>query len=332
MNFIKGLINFLLITALVVLVFYGVWGLKNNRQLLILGNTNAQTNDGNLNKNELNILFLGITGNDSYGANLTDTIFLIHINAQSKKAYLIGIPRDLWVKADGYNTNIKINGLYDLENSDKKKKTKTFELIESEVSQITGLNIDNTIVMELDGFRYLVDAIGGINIWLEEDVVDPSLKNPDNPNQIFKLEKGWRYLDGKTAAKFIRTRYAPEGDFYRMEHQQQIIAAIKNKLSGMLNLWGMPKLIKIYQGLGQYINTDIGMDSVMKLIKFAKYLNEENTKYVILSNRPPSEALISTTVPSIDPEGKSVNAYILLPKLGFEKYEGIQQYLQEQFK
>jgi len=321
---------FIILSVLAGFIF---WGLKNWREVAIieknLDQDTASEEHQVFSQDEINILFLGLTGNDSSGANLTDAISVLNLNLKKKKAAFIGIPRDLWVKIGDSNGAMKINGLFEWENASKPKNPK-YSLIQDKISQITGLNIDYVIILDLDGFRYIVDSLGGINIYIDKEIVDPQLKNPDNPSEIFKLEPGWRYLDGKTAAKFIRTRYAPEGDFSRIHHQQQMLIAIKNKVVGLFNVWGLAKLLNIYRGLDGHIITNLNFESLIKLAKLAPTIKEGNTEYLVISNRPPDNLLISTTLEMIGLDGQPTMGYVLLPRLGFEKYDEIHKYLREQ--
>ena len=303
------------------LLIFGLYRLKGEREFTVFNSATSSEPISLI--GTTNILLLGITGNDSNGATLTDTIEVIHFSP--KKIVLIGIPRDLWVKAEGLGIDTKINAIYDLENRNKKEIS--FESIKKTVEKITGLKIDYNVLAELDGFRSLVDDLGGINIWVENDIYDPNLKNPDNPSEIFFLKKGWNYLDGKTAAKYIRSRYAPEGDFYRIKHQQEIMMAIKDKIISLMNIGGIPKLLNLYEHLNKYFKSDLDLNTALKIFRQIKNIDESKISSLVISNRPPDNLLISTSAPAFNPEGEPTQAYILLPRLGFEKYDEIRNYL-----
>ncbi len=326
---LKYLCFFLISLTLIGFVLFLYWGIKNEKQITVFGEKieslkPSQEDTGNI--LDFNLLILGKAGEASYGGELTDSLSLMHVDGYNKKVTLINIPRDLWVNVNNKNYSSKINALYLIENSNP-KKAKTFELIKTKVTEITGLDVDNVIVFDLQGFQEIVDAIGGINIYLENDFVDPQMRDPDNRNQIFVIKAGWRYLDGKTTGWFIRSRYAPDGDFTRIKHQQLIFSAIKNKIGGLLNLWDVPKIFKLYQALQKHMVTDLSFDDLIKLAKFSQNLKEENTQYLVLSNRAPDNLLISSSFPSTGPDGNYVNAYTLIPQLGFEKYADIQKYI-----
>lgn len=275
----------------------------------------------------LNILFLGIVGEGSRGQFATDTILIAHLNFVNKKIALISIPRDLWIQIPNSTQEIKINALYSLDNQGTKfsQATKT-NLIKQKIETITNLNIDHTVIVELRGFGKLIDAIEGIDIWLEKDIYDPLLVNPHNPSEIFYLAAGWRHLDGDLAIKFVRTRYAPEGDFYRMQHQQEIIAALKNKLTKLTDIWSLATWLKIWQSLNNHFITDLDFNASWSIFNLIKDIAAEDIEYIKITNRPPDE-LLSTT--SFTNEISKQEFYILAPREGFEKYQKIQDYIKE---
>ncbi len=105
-----------------------------------------------------------------------------------QKIKIISIPRDLLVQVPGQANFAKINSLLAIDNPNL--KIKNTKLISAKAAEITGLKIDNIVVIDLDGFKYFIDAIGGINIHLDKTVYDPILLNPDNFDEMFSLEAG----------------------------------------------------------------------------------------------------------------------------------------------
>ncbi|MDD4122939.1 MAG: LCP family protein [Candidatus Pacebacteria bacterium] len=189
-----------------------------------------------------NILLLGMAGQETNGGLLTDAIMVANINFDDSKINLISIPRDLLVQDPKTNQFFKLNYVYFNENVYNQDFNNT-KNIKIKAEQIIGLEISNTVVVDLDGFRYFIDSLGGIDIVLSEAVYDPNLKNPLDPTKPFYLPKGDNHLDGKTAAKFIRTRYVQDGDITRGSHQQLLLQAVFDKVKQDLSL---PNLMKIY--------------------------------------------------------------------------------------
>jgi len=323
--------SYLFLTFLLFLALFLVL-LKNNQfsnfslstSYTILKPSSEEKTLNTFSQNNLkNFLFLGIAGEGSRGAYLTDTIIISAINPEKKKITLISLPRDLLVKVPHQEYSVKINALFDLENPNKKIKNKTFNLIREKVSQITGLKIDEVVVLDLEAVKNIVDQLGGIDVYLEKDVYDPNLVNPKNPSQIFYLESGWRHLDGDLFLKLIRTRYAPEGDFYRMKNQQTMLLALKNKISQLIESWSIISWLQIWQSLSNHYYTTLSLSDLTNLILTFKDLKNYSIENVIIGNTNGIKLLESSGY--FDSLGQYV--YALIPRAGFENYQEIQKFI-----
>jgi LCP family protein required for cell wall assembly len=181
----------------------------------------------------LNILLLG---SDSRAARdepessgsvaRTDTIILVHIPAGRDSAQLISIPRDSWVPIPGRKNN-KINAAYALGGP---------KLMVQTVEEFTKVRIDHVVVIDFAGFKEVVDALGGIQIDVPEaftSIHPPYRQFPKGPQQ----------LTGEAALDYSRQRYQfSNGDFSRIEHQQQVIKAVMEKASSRGIMTDIPKL------------------------------------------------------------------------------------------
>ncbi|MGE4554678.1 MAG: LCP family protein [Candidatus Paceibacterota bacterium] len=317
------------LTLLIFLAFFLItsssFSFSLSTSYTILNQSSPEEKDQLIPENEvINFLFLGIAGEGSRGSNLTDTILIISVNKTQKRINLISLPRDLLVKASPTHSPLKINALFELENAHKKSsQKKTFELIKKKVSQITGLEISEVIVLDLEAVKTIVDKLGGIDIYLEKDIYDPNLVNPKNPSQIFYLEAGWRHLDGDTFLKLIRTRYAPEGDFSRMKNQQLLLLALKNKISQLLESLSIISWIEIWQSISNHYWSTLSFSDLINLFISFKDLKEYTTKSIVVANSQEKKLLNSTFYPI--PSGGLI--YALIPRAGFENYNEIQDFI-----
>lgn len=307
------------------ILFYG-YSKPATLELTINNNLNSLiTNEKNT-----NILVLGIPGKGYNGAFLTDTIFIVNFNPNNQVITLISIPRDLWIQIPHSNNMTKINSLYAFDNLNISdiSQAKKFDLIKTKITEITGLNIDFTFVFDLTGFGNLIDRIGGVNIWLDKTVLDPRFKDPYDSNDIFDLAPGWHTLDGKTSIKFVRTRFAPEGDFYRINNQHLIINAIKDKILELNKIWSILDWFKLWQSLSNHYVTDIDFASLLNLINSFKNKNIK-MQSITISNRNPDNLLISTFVNDYF-NNATTSVYVLIPRGGFENYQEIQNFIKTQ--
>jgi len=136
------------------------------------------------NKTEYNFLIFGYGGGNHEGTYLTDTMMIFHLDTKNKKAALVSIPRDLYVKiptVNGENFYSKINAVYQMElfsknypNIDKKAlgKTNDANLVKTILGKIFGIEIDGYVSIDFDGFTKFIDSLGGIDVYVEKSFVD----------------------------------------------------------------------------------------------------------------------------------------------------------------
>lgn len=245
----------------------------------------------------LDILILGIRGEDTEdaeeaGALLTDTIMVFSHDKTTKKSSLISIPRDLYIKI--YNKKDKINAAYEYgllrkEGTDYVKKL---------VSQITSVYIDNVIIADFSSFEKLIDRLGGIDITLTKP-----FKEEGQWGYIFELPAGENHLNGQDALYYVRSRYTTS-DFDRAFRQQQVLFAIKDKLTKLNIISDLIKTLSVINTLSENIKTDINIWDVKEIIGLGKEVDTSPNmfKKQVLST---DNLLYQTT----GPKGE----YILLP-------------------
>lgn len=266
-------------------------------------------------RSPVNILALGRPGQNYPGQNLTDTIILIHLNAGQEKAVLISIPRDLLVKVPGRNQMTKINSLYQLVG---------IEGLKEKIEEIVQLPIDHYILIDLTVAKEIIDLVGGLNIYVRQDINDPYFPGPNYTYQSFNLSAGWRYLDGETALKYIRTRYtSPNGDFDRMARQQQVINLLKQKVLSLNPLWDFPTYLKIFNSLNNHIETDLGLLEIKSLWQTAKEIDAQRISNLVIDKKE-TNLLVGGQVML-----GGQKASVAYPKAGQGNYEEIRDFIKK---
>jgi len=235
------------------------------------------TFDSNKDKSPSNILALGRPGRGYSGQDLTDTILLIHLEPAQKKAILISLPRDLLVKIPETGRLTKINALYNLTG---------IEGLKQKVEQITGLAIDHYALIDLVVAQEIIELIDGLNVYVPQDINDPFFPGPNYTYQTFNLAAGWRYLDGPTALRYIRTRYtSPNGDFDRMARQQQVITLLKQKVLELNLLWDFPTYLKMFNSLRNHIETDLSILQLKDLWQTARKTKANQITHLVIDKK-----------------------------------------------
>ena len=288
---------------------------KNNK-IDILKSIFSKSDIDNLinNKQEINILALGRPGKGYSGGNLTDTILLIHFEPIEKKAVLISLPRDLLVK-NKYGYLAKINSIYN---------SNGIEALKEKITEITNIPIDNHILVDLVVVEEIISSIDGLNVFVPQNINDPFFPGPNHSYQSFNLSSGWRYLDGPTALKYIRTRYtSPNGDFDRMARQQQIINLMKQKVLALNPLWDFPAYLKIFNTLQNNIETDLGIMEIKSLWNTAKSIEIDKIVSLVIDKKQ-TELLTGGQVAM----GEQM-ASVVYPREGQGNYAKIQEYIKQ---
>jgi anionic cell wall polymer biosynthesis LytR-Cps2A-Psr (LCP) family protein len=180
------------------------------------------------------------------GVNRADTIMLVHTDPRLQKAIVLSFPRDLWVSIPGRGHD-RINTAFEggLRHGGP-------QLVAQTVTDLTGLQIDHYLYVDLEGFRQTVNTLGGVDMCIPAYNVntpgdltgtapngDPILVHYNeighiaDPNSGLNIKPGCQRLNGDQALAYVRTRHLPCDhipDFARIGRQQQFIRAVVNQM------------------------------------------------------------------------------------------------------
>lgn len=230
-------------------------------------------------KNKINILLVWRWWDNHEGWNLTDTIILASINTKTKKLSMLSVPRDLYVEYPWKDGTWKINWLYAKYKSEKTPNS-WIEATKNKITEITWEKIDYFVDVDFQWFKDIIDTIWWIKIEIAEDFVDN--RYPDW-NWWYKTLtfKKWTWLfDWDNALMYARSRHSTS-DFDRSERQQQVIKAIKEKLSWSYFLTSPLKIKELYDVFTKRVVTDLNLTTIVKL---AYILNSSNDFKILSSN------------------------------------------------
>lgn len=207
---------------------------------------------------------------DSFEGTRTDTMMLVRVNASKQRVAVVSIPRDSKVYLAGNRGIDKINAAHALGGP---------ELAVQTVQDSFGIPIDNFIVVNLRGVREMVDALGGIDVFVEKP-----MHYTDNTAHLYiNFEPGLHHLDGKNAEAFLRFRHDQLGDIGRIRRQQQFIMALTKKLRDPSVVFKIPDLVRI---AGKYVETDLSANDLLTLAFFGKDLNMNSVRTATLPGHP----------------------------------------------
>lgn len=180
-------------------------------------------------------------GAEAVAGERADTIILAHIDPAANRVTMVQFPRDLYVPIADAGQN-KINAA--LEGGPK-------QLVKT-ITQLTGLEINQYVQVNIAGFRDLVDALGGVELCITE----PIPFDPQTGIEITEEELGMVRFDGDRALRFVRSRNFTTGDFARIQNQQRFVAAAINKVTSSSTLLSPTRLNKLADVAGDNLKTD----------------------------------------------------------------------------
>jgi LCP family protein required for cell wall assembly len=250
-----------------------------------------------------NILVLGIDelANREGDPVLTDTIMVLSLDTDSGALRSLSLPRDLW--SVEYKT--KINALYEYGKTRYPGHPEQFPT--EVVSQMTGIPIQNTLVISLDQLKTLIDIVGGVKVEVPESFVDEQFPRSDvdirtehDPAKLYmKVEfiQGEELMTGERALQFIRSRHSSNldqgTDDARTIRQQLVIAAL-------LKEFKEPKFIKNPDVLGKlYFWYHQNFDQVLSVEELISLANSLRSKLLKISLQPQSLSIQTQDQPGV---------------------------------
>lgn len=215
----------------------------------------------------LNILVMGsdsregendIDGEDPANGARSDTTVILHISADRESAYGISIPRDSVVDRPDCGDDNEIAGEQDAKWNAAFSFGGPLCAVE-QVEQTTGIRIDDFVVIDFNGFKEMVDAVGGVEICVPEEINDPA-------KQIF-VPEGTNELRGDQALDYVRVRdnVGSESDLGRIKRQQNFMASMINKVVSSGTLTRPDRVIKFLSAATGSLLTSEGLDTVREL-------------------------------------------------------------------
>lgn len=213
----------------------------------------------------LRILALGV---DQASGN-ADTIIVATVDLKNKAVYALSIPRDTRAEIPGHRT-FKINAAYSWGGLSTAKQA---------VENLLGIPIDRVVLVHLEGFKRIVDLLGGVEVDIEKD-----MHYVDRKQKLYiHLKKGYRLLDGEKAMQYVRFRHDPLGDLGRIQRQQKFLKALASKMFGWQEIDKLPELTR---QIMEQIETDMTTREVLHLARFGKELPPERIFSGILPGTP----------------------------------------------
>ena len=259
---------FFLIIAAIVAFFGGDFSLDNITDMSYLSG-------------KKNIVVMGCdTRKDDAGRS--DTLFVVMLDKSKKNAALLSVPRDTRVKIKGHGWD-KINAAFAYGGQKLTRET---------VQDFLGIKLHNYVVVDFQGFKDLVDVIGGVDINVEKRMY---YYDPYDGFEI-DLRPGMQHMDGKTAMQYVRYR-DEDGDIGRIRRQQKFIMALYKQIASKNIITKIPGVSKQIMSM---IKTDLSLKEMAELGKVMHgMLEKDGMKMDMVPGYPEYIDGISYWIPDI---------------------------------
>ncbi len=194
----------------------------------------------------------------------TDTMIYVRIDPANKIVGMLSIPRDLWVYIPGHGYN-RLNTADYLGESEGYPGGGPALLNETLLHNL-GISFDHYIRINFDGFKQVIDILGGIDVDVECAVelwgADP--ENPGEWTQIGYVPAGMQHLDGQTGLRYAQCRYNTPV-FDRDRRQQKVLFAVRNRVMELGIAGLIPRALELLVTMREMVQTDLGPTGITSL-------------------------------------------------------------------
>lgn len=216
----------------------------------------------------INILLVWIGGENHDGGMLADAIIIASWNPKLKSVSMISIPRDLYIDMTTANIRWRINQAFSTAyyNNDRSLDMAA-KMLAEEVEELTSIKAPYYAIVDFNGFKDVIDAIGGIEVDVPERIYDTTYPNDANRGYItFHVERWLQQMDGITALRYARSRHS-SSDFARSARQQQIIEATMKTILRKENIQNVSTIKKLYDEYTKMVTTNVSNKEIVGMIK-----------------------------------------------------------------
>jgi LCP family protein required for cell wall assembly len=217
----------------------------------------------------------------------TDSIIYVRINPATKTVGMLSIPRDLWVYIPGHGYN-RIN------TADYTGQSTGYPgggpgLLNETLLVNFGISFDHYIRVNFEGFKQVIDVLGGIDVDVECSVelwgADP--QNPGGWKQLGFIPAGMQHLDGETALRYAQCRYNTPV-FDRDRRQQKVLLAARSRVLELGIPGLLPRALELVNTMSEMVQTDLGPSEIVTLAQLVPQVQPSNVnrKVITLDHAP----------------------------------------------
>ncbi|MGF1459594.1 MAG: LCP family protein [Leptolyngbyaceae cyanobacterium] len=256
----------------------------------------------------VNLLVMGVDlpepgqdDGDTLFSGRSDTMLMVRVNPEDGTVGLLSIPRDTRVNIPGEGV-AKINHANFAGGPELVAQT-----IQSNLGPVP---LDRYVVVSTGALRELVDLLGGVEVNVPQRMVYQDVTQGLN----IDLEPGWQTLNGDQAEQFARYRGDGNGDIGRVQRQQMLMKALRERLTHPTVIPRLPQVMRVMM---RYVETNLTLEEILALANVAMEIEPQSLQMVMLPGRfsTPSEYVASYWIPDETATQQVLNNFFQLDEV-----------------
>ncbi len=249
----------------------------------------GESGDAGTPDDRLTFLLLGVGGEGHAGSNLTDTMLIVTADLKEQRIGIVSIPRDMAFPLGG-GRFMKINAVHAY--AEQAHPGEGAKETAKAIEDLLSIRIDHVVRVDFEGFESFIDALGGVDITVEQAFTDVEYPTEDDKWQTVKFEAGQQHMSGARALIYVRSRHGNNGeagDFARSRRQQILMLAIKDRLLSHGVISNPQRVMKLYEAAAKNVQTDLSPWDLVKLAPLAQEFSPEKITTIVLTDGPQGE-------------------------------------------
>jgi LCP family protein required for cell wall assembly len=243
----------------------------------------------------LNILLIGSDQRPKEGTYNTDTLIVVSIDPTTRQVAMFSLPRDVvdvplpaGPLRNAYAGGVfpkKVNSLFTSVRSrpdlvSGTNRTRGYNGLKAVLGELYDLDVKYFVEVNFDGFKKVVDAMGGVTINVQIPVVDESYPSDTGRLSRVFIPTGIQHMTGAEALVYARSRHSGQGDFDRAARQQRVLTSLREQ-ADIASL--IPRIPELLAAVKATVKTDIPQDELAKLAGLAGAVDTKNIRSYVFS-------------------------------------------------
>ena len=258
----------------------------------------------------LNVLLIGADQRPNEGTFNTDTLIVASIDPRTKQVALFSLPRDTVdvplppgpAQAVYGTVPCKINSLWTTATGRPDlfpgtKGQRGYQALKDTLGYLYGMDISYYVEVNFDGFRKVVNSVGGVTINVQFPVLDDAFPVGRGVLGRVYIPAGIQHMTGSQALVYARSRHGSI-DFDRSQRQQRVLVSLKDQTNVSALL---PKLPDLVQALKTAIHSDMPVDQLPSLLRLADGVDTANIRSYVFSPPLYGREIVNRCGDSIQP-------------------------------